>query len=146
MSNTYSNNIDMHEGKVIQRLIKESPQTLTGIAMQMGKSRNMLYSRFKLKRLTPSFLFSLGKIINIDLKRIFPRLSEDQHYLSLVDEKEMLEQKQGDEIYKKLQEKYYRLLEGYNKLFKFLFRVIKQNGLKPIEKELKTFLNNDPDL
>ena len=146
MNNKNSKNPDIHEGMVVQTLIKESPQTLTGIAMQMGKSRNMLYSRFKLKRLTPSFLFALGKIINIDFKRIFPRLAEDSHYLSLLDEKEVFHDSRATADYRDLQKKYYTLLESYNRLLKFLFRLIKEHGLKAIGKDLKAFIDTETKL
>ncbi|MGB0356612.1 MAG: hypothetical protein ACPGC9_00015 [Cytophagales bacterium] len=146
MNNKTPKNLEIHEGKIVQRLIKESPQTLTGIAQQMGKSRNVIYSRFKMKRLAPSFLFSLGKIINIDFTSIFPRLADDKHYLGLVDEKESVRKTQKDDNYKKLQEQYYSLLERYNKLLKFLIQVIQEHGLKSIEKELQAFLDSETEL
>ena len=133
----------MHVGKIVQQLIKESPQTLTGVASQMDISRNTLYSRFRAKTLPPSFLFSLGKVINVDFKAVFPHLATDKHYQNLVSERETSQSKKEEETYRKLEIAYYRLLENHNKLLKFLLRIIKEHNLHLVDKEFDDLLKNN---
>lgn len=133
----YQNN--QGKGKIVQKIVKKSGHKLVAISKRLGMSRATLYKRFKEGKLTDRFLFALGEIIGYDFTEAFPNLKNSIHYRPA--EKEPQEYHKGSPPQlDQIQKKYAQTLESYNKLLKFLVRLVNDNELHTIKEEIADFI------
>ncbi len=131
---------EKHQGEIARKAIKNSGYTLIHVAKKLNISRNTLYTRFREEKLVPQFLYQLGQIINYNFVVDFPDLQKNEAYLTAVKNDETTETKYNKQI-ANLQIKYYQTLEDYNKLLKFLVKIVNDNELYSLKKEIDFFVD-----
>ena len=132
-----------HYGAIVKKAIKESGYTFVFVAEQLDISRTALYDRFKLRRMEHDFLFKVGRLINHDFIEEIPELSISPVYRKLVEAIEIGDIKSRRQKLAKLQISYYNALEDYNKLLKFLVRIVSDNQLPSLKQELTYFIERN---
>lgn len=142
-----TNNTGNNQGQIAKSKIRQNGYRLNHIAKCLQISRNTLNSWLKKEKLTPKFLFRLGKIINHNFGKTFPELERDEKYIEELQKDETPEIRESRELLA-IQEKYYQTLESYNKLLKFLVRIVNDNGLYELKKKIDslTGTTNNEDI
>ncbi len=130
-----------HHGKVVRNIIKNSGYTFLHVAKCLNISRNTLYMRFQQEQLPGFFLYKIGQIINYNFAINFPELENDSDYLQAAENAESPEVKYHKQI-ATLQKKYYETLEDYNKLLRFLVKIVNDNEFYSLKKEIELFVDN----
>lgn len=134
-----------HQGKIIEKAVRESGYTLVYVAEQLHVSRNTLYTRFKDAEVDHVFLFNLKQVINYDFTKDIPELLCSPAYQKALQNTKLPAQ---DRLHKELsdmQKNYYKVMEEYNKLLKFLVHIINDNELHSLKKELNYFIKHSFD-
>jgi transcriptional regulator with XRE-family HTH domain len=117
-----------HRGQIVEKIVRQSGYALIKIADKLEVSRTTLYNRFNDADLSWEFIKRLGKVIHYDFSLEFPELKED---LNLLEENSAY----------KLERKYMRLLEKYNKLLGIMLRITDQNGSVAIRRQIVQLLD-----
>ena len=123
-----------HRGEILEAVIRRSGYPLKALAERLGISRNTIYNKFREHDLSYDFIIRVGDIIHYDFTDEYPEikttvsLDKDQHATELW----------------KLEQKYTRLLERYNKLLSFLVRSANDYHLERLKKEIDKFLERSP--
>ena len=123
-----------HRGEILEAVIRRSGYPIKALAERLGISRNTIYNKFREHDLSYDFIVRVGDIIHYDFTYEYPEikttvsLDKDQHAAELW----------------KLEQKYTRLLERYNKLLSFLVRSANDYRLERLKKEIDKFLERSP--
>ena len=123
-----------HRGEILEAVIRRSGYPIKALAARLGISRNTIYNKFREHDLSYEFIVRVGDIIHYDFTHEYPEikttvsLDKDQHAAELW----------------KLEHKYTRLLERYNKLLSFLVRATNDYRLESLKKEIDKFLERSP--
>lgn len=123
-----------HRGEILEAVIRKSGYSLKALAERLGISRNTLYNRFREYDISYEFILKVGDLIHYDFTYDYPEIKttvsidRDQHAAELW----------------KLEQKYTRLLEHYNKLLGFLVRAANDYHLEKLKKEIDNFLEHAP--
>lgn len=126
-----------HMGKIIKEAINKSGKTITQVAIDLGISRNTLYSKFKLPYVRKDFIIKLGYVLKHDFSNDITNFGEYSKIFESIwgeidDRKEM-----------KFAKPYLVLLEEYNKLLMLLIRISNIKNLECIREEIGTFLKDN---
>ena len=130
-----------HRGAVVQAKIKEKGFKFTEIAEKMGFSRGTLYNNLKKRDLSGKTILDFGSKIAYDFSLDFPDLIPLK-----------FEQKERDsyeyglrttEELSGIQRKYYRLMESYTILLRFLIKLSRRYDIPELEKSLIEFTKNN---
>ena len=108
-------------------------------------SRNTLYTRFKDAEVDHIFLFNLKQVINYDFTKDIPELLYSPAYQKALKNSKLTKEDKIDEEMSDMQKNYYKVLEEYNKLLKFLVHLINDNEIDSLKKELSYFIQNRLD-
>ena len=120
-----------HRGEILERVIRRSGYSIKALADRLGVSRNTIYNKFREHDLSYDFILRVGDIIHYDFTYDYPEIKttvktdKDQHAAELW----------------RLEQKYTRLLERYNKLLSFLVRTANGYRLEQLKKEIDKFLD-----
>ena len=101
----------IHQGKIIEKAIRNSGYKVNWVAKRLGISRHTLYNRFRSKLLKENFIQHLGKVIFYDFSLDFPNMNPIYEV-----EEDATEYHFDDGLYNSIEEKYTILLERYNHL------------------------------
>lgn len=134
-----------HQGKIIEKAVRNSGYTLVYVAEQLQVSRNTLYTRFKEMEVDHMFLFDLKQVINYDFTKDIPELLYSPTYQKALRSSKLPAQDKIHQELSDIQKNYYKVLEDYNKLLKFLVHLINDNELHSLKKELSYFMKNGFD-
>lgn len=108
---------NIHRGNALAKAIQQSELSKTVIAKKAGYNRTSLYNHIRTADLSFDILEKYGKALSYDFTRIFPEMIR---YIAFEDPKsEYRESLTFDQILKQRdqwRDKYYDLLEKYNKL------------------------------
>jgi len=129
-----------HQGEIIEKAVRESGYTLVYVANQLRMSRNTLYTRFKEKEVDHMLLFNLKQVINYDFIKDIPELLSSPVYQKALQNSKLPAQDKIHQELSQIQKSYYKALEEYNKLLKFLVHIINDNELHSLKKELNYFM------
>lgn len=119
-----------HRGEILEAVIRSSGYSLKALAERLGISRNTLYNKFKEHDLSYEFILKVGDLIHYDFTYDYPEIqttvsiNKDQHAADLW----------------RVEQKYTRLLEGYNRLLSFLVRTANDYQLEKLKQEIDSFL------
>ncbi|MEM9417185.1 MAG: helix-turn-helix domain-containing protein, partial [Bacteroidota bacterium] len=115
-----------HRGEILEAVVRRSGYSLKFLADRLGISRNTLYNRFKEHDLSYDFILQVGGIIHYDFTYEYPEikttfsLAKNQHAAELW----------------RLEQKYRRLPERYNKLLSFLVKTANDYYLDKLKQEV----------
>ena len=119
-----------HRGEILEAVIRRSGYSLKTLAERLGISRNTLYNKFKEHDLSYEFILKVGDLIHYDFTYDYPEIKkkvgvdQDHHIAELW----------------RLEQKYTRLLERYNKLLSFLVKAANDYQLEKLKHEIDGFL------
>lgn len=113
-----------HRGEALEIAVRKGPYSIKTLAEKLGISRNTLYNKFKEHNLSYEFILRVGDAIHYDFKADFPELKTTVP----IDEAKHARELQW------FKRDYIRLLERYNKLFSFLFKITHEHGLDTLKK------------
>ena len=133
---------EKHQGEIARKAIKDSGYTFIHVAKKLNISRNTLYARFHEEVLPPHFLYQIGQAVNHDFVVDIPELRHNKAYLTAVKNDETAETRYNKQMVG-LQIKYYQTLEDYNKLLRFLVKIVNDNKFYSLKKEIHTFVESD---
>jgi AraC-like DNA-binding protein len=113
----------IHRGEIVEKIVRKSGYSLAKISAHLDISRNTLYNRFKEANLNYQFISAVGKLIHHDFTIAFPEMKED---FSL----------ESQNPISKVESKYTRLLEKYNKLLGIVMVISDDYALHKIRQEI----------
>ncbi len=120
-----------HQGRVLERVIKQRGFTLTTLAKRLSISRKSLYDKFNMHKLPPKFVLSVGNILGYKSKSLLPGLlitNSDDFSTYLND----------------ISFEYIALLEDYLKLIELLIDgMIKNIDDKNLVKKINKFIKDE---
>ena len=133
-----TNNAKKHKGEIVKKIIAKLGLKKKEVANQLEVSRGTLYNYFDQEELDDHTLLKLGRVLRHDFSVMFPEL---------IPLKEELEEEEGLDIYGlrtteelvEIQRKYFKLLEKYTVLLKFLVRVCVDFDLGELKHEVLSF-------
>ena len=134
-------NKEISRGAVVKQRVKEHGQKISTLAPRMGVSRATLYKRFSETNLNSHFILKVGRLIGYDFSKDFPELKTSIYYSEEADHINNFVGP-GSTQFQHIQKKYFHLLEDYNKLLKFLVRLVNDNQLYSLKQEIDTFVEN----
>ncbi|MEL6607046.1 MAG: helix-turn-helix domain-containing protein [Bacteroidota bacterium] len=123
-----------HRGEILEAVIRSSGYSLKALAEKLSISRNTLYNKFKEHDLSYEFILKVGDLIHYDFTYEYPEIKttvsvdKNQHAAELW----------------RLEQKYTRLLESYNRLLSFLVRAANDYRLEKVKHEIDHFLKRTP--
>lgn len=123
-----------HRGEILEAVIRKSGYSIKVLAKRLGVSRNTIYNKFKEYDLSYDFIVRVGDIIRYDFTYEYPEIKTT---VSLDKEEH------AAELWR-LEQKYTRLLERYNKLLSFLVKTANNHRLDRLKKEIDKFLEPSP--
>ena len=119
-----------HRGEILESVIRRSGYSIKALAERLDVSRNTIYNKFREHDLSYDFMVKVGDIIHYDFTVDCPEikttvsLDKDQHAVELW----------------RLEKKYTRLLERYNRLLSFLIKIANDYHLARLKKDIDKFL------
>ncbi|XWN35164.1 MAG: helix-turn-helix domain-containing protein [Roseivirga sp.] len=119
-----------HRGEILESVIRRSGYSIKALAERLGVSRNTIYNKFREHDLSYDFMVKVGDVIHYDFTIDCPEikttvsLDKDQHAVELW----------------RLEKKYTRLLERYNRLLSFLIKIANDYHLERLKKDIDKFL------
>jgi hypothetical protein len=129
-----------HRGQIVEKAVRKSGYSLTKLAKSLAISRNTLYNRFENPNLGYRFIADIGDIIHYDFTIEFPDIRSEIETGD--DEDTRFIERETVELIK-LDNKYIRLLEKYNKLLSLLVRLSNENELHGLKKEILDFIDQE---
>lgn len=150
--------MEQHKGKIVEAAIKKSGFRMKALANKLGIARNTLYTRLKDAHIKDAFIIEIGKVIHYDFSNDFPGIykknvkqdnAEKPDYTPKGDGykySDELHAMMGDPYFvrlQKLNKKYLRLMEDYNKLLKVLMLLANNNELAGITQEIMACIKNE---
>jgi len=119
-----------HRGEILEAVIRRSGYSIKALAERLGISRNTIYNKFKEHDLSYDFIVRVGNIIHYDFTHDYPEIktivsTDKAHHPA--------------ELWR-LEQKYTRLLERYNKLLGFLVKTANDYHLEKLKREIDKFL------
>ncbi len=136
MSVTMSKNGE-HKGKIVEKIVRSRGYKLTLLASRLRMSRSTLYKQFKMRNLSDSFLFKLGKVLEVDFRSVFPELRYSVLYepvdVDPLTHEAMLQMND-------LRFRYMLLLEDYNKLLQFFVSAINEKEFHSVKVKVSRFV------
>jgi uncharacterized protein YdcH (DUF465 family) len=124
----------IHRGEIVEKVMRRSGYSLTKLAAKLDISRNTLYNRFKDADLSYTFIMEVGKVIHYDFSVHFPEMQE---ILVLTNKDFPQYGEQQLATLWRLESRYARLLEKYNKLLEIVISVVDANELHDIRQEIE---------
>ena len=125
-----------HKGHIVERVVRKSGYSITGLAKRLGISRNTLYNRFDNPNLGYRFIIEVSNIIHYDFTLDFPEIKEEAE---ISGESPVPSIDRGAAELLKMEEKYINLLERFSKLLGILVKLANQNELHTLKKEIVEF-------
>ena len=119
-----------HRGEILEAVVRRSGYSLKFLAEKLGISRNTLYNRFKEHDLSYDFILQVGDAIHYDFTYDYPEIKTSVS----------VEKSQHAAELWRLEQKYRRLLERYNKLLSFLVRTANDYHVEQLQEEINVFL------
>lgn len=103
----------VHQGDVIERIIRRQGHSLTDLARLTGVNRRSIYNWFLQPRVKPENIIRIGQAIHHDFSVQFPDQFVSEDFTLLADQVKVADEKL--DVWK---EKYVDLLERYNLLLR----------------------------
>jgi lambda repressor-like predicted transcriptional regulator len=103
----------VHQGDVIERIIRRQGHSLTDLARLTGVNRRSIYNWFLQPRVRPENIIRIGQAIHHDFSAQFPDQFVSEDFLPVDDQAKIVDDK--IDVWK---EKYVDLLERYNLLLR----------------------------
>jgi lambda repressor-like predicted transcriptional regulator len=103
----------VHQGDVIERIIRRQGHSLTDLARLTGVNRRSIYNWFLQPRVKPENIIRIGQAINHDFSQQFPDQFTSDDFAPVIDSVKVEDEKL--DVWK---EKYIDLLERYNLLLR----------------------------
>ena len=107
----------IHRGQVLEKIVQNSDLSKTLIAKRAGYNRATLYNHFKTPDLSFGILEKYGKALGYDFTNVFPEMvkyiafdDSNSSYPDTLSFEQVLKQRD------QWKDRYYTLLEKYNKL------------------------------
>jgi len=122
--------MNQHRGEIVEAIIRKSGYSIKALAERLGVSRNTIYNKFRERDLSYDFMVKVGDVIHYDFTVECPEikttisLDKDQHAAELW----------------RLEKKYTRLLERYNRLLSFLIKIANDYHIEKLKKDIDKFL------
>ena len=108
---------DIHRGEALEKIVKRNPLSITFISKKAGFNRSSFYNHISKPDLSFEILERYGKALGFDFTKIFPVMDR---YISFEDTgnayPKVLTFDQLEMQRDQWRDKYYDLLERYNKL------------------------------
>lgn len=105
--------MSVHQGDIIERVIRRQGHSLTDLAKLTGVNRRSIYNWFLQPKLKPENIIKIGKAIHHDFSVEFPGQFVPEDFIV----SEIIEETK-EEIFDAWKEKYIDLLERYNLLLR----------------------------
>jgi lambda repressor-like predicted transcriptional regulator len=105
--------MSVHQGDIIERVIRRQGHSLTDLAKLTGVNRRSIYNWFLQPKLKPENIIKIGQAINHDFSVEFPGQFVPEDFIVSESAEETKE-----EIFDAWKEKYIDLLERYNLLLR----------------------------
>lgn len=127
-----------HQGKIVEKALRNSGFKITNIAVAMKVNRSQIYRYFRSEEIDHKTLFKLGQAIGYDFVEDLPELCISKSYIEA-------EKSLGGKHYQKnkrvanMQKRYYRTKEAYHKLRDFLVEMLAKSELDEVKKEVDQF-------
>ncbi|CCM10151.1 Putative uncharacterized protein [Cardinium endosymbiont cEper1 of Encarsia pergandiella] len=153
---------EKHKGEIVKKAIKKTGYQMKVVAERLGIVRNTLYTKLKQAELEDSFIIRVGNIIHYDFSDVFPEVYKrvaakfTNSFERIYPDKSVVvpdadELPLYDHLYKNpyffklhaLSEKYIKLMEDYDKLFKVLILLVNNNESVDLKKEMIKFIENE---
>ncbi|MGI2299843.1 helix-turn-helix domain-containing protein [Candidatus Cardinium hertigii] len=153
---------EKHKGEIVKRAIKKIGYQMKAVAKRLGIVRNTLYTKLKQAELEDSFIIRVGNIIHYDFSEVFPEVYKrvaakfTNSFERIYPDKSVVVPDAGelplyDHLYKNpyfcelqvLREKYIKLMEDYDKLFKILILLANNNESVDLKKEIIKLIENE---
>lgn len=134
----------IHRGQIVENIVRKSGYHFTTIAAKLRISRNTLYNRFNNANLSYSFIADIGNIIHYDFSIDIPEMKKEMDGGT----ENPVSSLQKSSNYSKLlriENKYARLLEKYNKLIAMLVHVANHNELHELKDEVLTLIEKEKE-
>ncbi len=128
-----SNNI--HRGEIVEKIVRKSGYSLSKLAKKLTISRNTLYNRFKNPHLKYHFIRKVGETIHYNFTIDFPEMKEELG-LTEADVPPLDYGENQSALLWRLETKYSKLLEKYNKLLEIVVSVVDANELHDFRQEI----------
>lgn len=103
----------VHQGDVIERIIRRQGHSLTDLARLTGVNRRSIYNWFLQPRVKPENIIRIGQAIHHDFSAQFPEQFVSEDFVPVADQLKVVDEKL--DVWK---EKYVDLLERYNLLLR----------------------------
>lgn len=125
--------MDQHRGEIVEEVFRKSGYSIKALAEKLEVSRNTIYNKFREHDLSYEFIAKVGHVIHYDFTVDFPEIKTNlplsvDHFTA---------QKW------RLEKKYTRMLERYNRLLSFLLRIANEYHLHDLKKDLERFLEQN---
>ncbi len=115
--------MQVHQGEIIERIIRREGHSLTDLAKLTGVNRRSIYNWFLQKRLKPESIIKIGKAIKHDFSAEFPDQFRTEDFQQT--ESPLKAEEEAFDVWK---EKYIDLLERYN----LLLRICNGDAVSPV--------------
>ncbi len=125
----------IHQGKIIEKAIRNSGYKISWVAQKLGISRHTLYNRFRSKLLKANFIQHLGHVIFYDFSVDFPSIEPTYEV-----EEDVTVYYFDDGLYHSIEEKYTILLERYNQLLVIFADCLNKDHRIAENKNISTFI------
>jgi hypothetical protein len=111
--------MEMHQGQIIEKIIRRNGHSITNIARLSEVNRRSVYNWFNQKHLKPDVIIKIGRLINHDFSKELPDLFTPDDFVN--EPKKMLLSSSTDieaetNVVNHWKDKYIDLLERYNTL------------------------------
>ena len=129
-----------HKGQIVERIVRRSGFSITGLAKRLDISRNTLYNRFDNPNLGYRFIIDVGNIIHYDFTLNFPEIKKETE---VGGENPVRSIDREAAALLKIEGKYINLLERYTKLLGILVKLANENELNTLKKEILKFIEEE---
>jgi len=102
-----------HKGEIVERAVRASGYSLTGLVKRIGKSRRWIYNAFENPNLSIDYVLEIGKVIHYDFSN---EINELKNVKRTFQEPLVNDYTTEENTVAFWKDKYYKLLEKYNSL------------------------------
>ena len=125
------NTIVKHRGEIIEKAVRESGISITELARRLNKSRRHIYNIFNNSGVDIDTIIQIGKIIHKDFSNEIQYINTSKKYfeptIASLSVKEEQSQYESIALWR---EKYFTLLEEYNKLLEKYVQKVEKDSKK----------------
>ena len=127
-----------HKGQTVERVVRQSGHSITGVAERLRISRNTLYNKFSNPNLSFDFIMRVGEIINYDFAADFPEMKREAEEIS--EDKKGRYVDREDSEYARFMKKHVLLANKYCRLLELLVKLSNENEHVSIKKDIAQFV------